>query len=364
MDGKVLIIDDDLDLLDGLVKMVEQAGFETRGAGSAAAGWEIIFQFNPDIVISDLNMQPTDGFELLSMIRNHPDISHLPVVVMTVESARHRMRRGMQLGADDYLDKPFPSADLVATIRAQLAKRKLVHAAIDKQVAQLRANLTFALPHEMNTPLAVILGMAQVIMEDEQVPGEARHMAEGIIKAGQRLNRLFNNFLLYSQCEQMALDRAALAELRRAFTRDPQASITAQSHALAQQLGRSHDLVLELGGAGVAISETYLAKILGELLDNAFKYSAPGKPVTVRTSREGDRFLLVVQDQGRGFPAGAARDVGAFVQFNRKLHEQQGLGLGLIIARRLTEMHGGQLHILSQSGAGTTVEIRLPGAPQ
>ncbi len=362
--GKVLIIDDDLELLDSLVKLVAAAGFDARGAGSATAGWEMIFQFGPDIVISDINMQPVNGFELLSMIRNHPDISHLPVIVMTVESDRLRMRKGMQLGADDYLDKPFPAAELVATIRTQLDKRKLVRAAIDKQVGQLRANLAFALPHEFNTPLAVILGMAQVIVEDEQAAAQTRHMAEGIIKAGQRLSRLVKNFLLYSQCEQMALDPAATAELRAAHTPATRDLISLEARTRAEQMGRSHDLVLEVDESGVAMGDQHLVKILGELIDNAFKYSAPGKAVTVRTRPEGRNLLLSVTDHGRGFPAGAAREVGAFVQFNRKLHEQQGMGLGLAIVRRLAEMHGGSLQIHNAGEAGTTVEVRLPAHPQ
>jgi two-component system sensor histidine kinase/response regulator len=358
MNGKVLIIDDDDGLREALMIMVEQAGFEVRGAGSVPAAWDEIFRFNPDLVVSDINMKPVDGFELLAMIRKHPDIAHLPVIIMTVESARARIRKGMQLGADDYLDKPFASGELVAAIRTQLGKRQQVRTAIDKHVQELRNNISAALPHEFNTPLAAIMGLAEVILEDTKLPDSVRQLADGIMKASQRLHRLTNNFLLYAQCEQLAQDPAAVAELRQESLSATQGLLADHARAVARHVGRTGDLVLELADGGAAIN--YLAKIQNELLDNAFKYSPPGKPVVVKTSIADGRFMLSISDQGHGFPAAAAREIGAFRQFDRKLREQQGAGFGLVIARRLAEMHSGQLRIESQSGGGTTVVVALP----
>jgi two-component system sensor histidine kinase/response regulator len=72
--------------------------------------------------------------------------------------------------------------------------------------------------------------------------------------------------------------------------------------------------------------------------------------------------VLSVSDQGRGFSPEHISRVGAYMQFDRTLHEQQGLGLGLTIARRLTELHGGTLAIQSEKNAGTTVVVKLPKA--
>ena len=67
-----------------------------------------------------------------------------------------------------------------------------------------------------------------------------------------------------------------------------------------------------------------------------------------------------MDDLGRGFSTDQITKVGAYMQFDRKLHEQQGLGLGLSIAKRLTELHGGALVIQSQKGEGTNIQVRLP----
>ena len=110
----------------------------------------------------------------------------------------------------------------------------------------------------------------------------------------------------------------------------------------------------------VPISEEYLSKIVGELVQNAFKFSQPNSPVSVGLSDLNDGITLVVADQGRGFSTDHINKVGAYMQFDRKMHEQQGLGLGLTICKRLTELHGGALTLQSDVGTGTTVTVKLP----
>lgn len=119
---------------------------------------------------------------------------------------------------------------------------------------------------------------------------------------------------------------------------------------------------MELAEKPVAISEEYLTKIVDELVHNAFKFSKAGKPVKILLSATDvdNALMMTISDQGRGLEADHIRKVGAYMQFERKLQEQQGLGLGLIIAKRLTELHGGSLVIQSELGKGTTVVVRLP----
>ena len=119
--------------------------------------------------------------------------------------------------------------------------------------------------------------------------------------------------------------------------------------------------MLELTDVPVPISEEYLAKIVDELVQNAFKFSPPSSPVRVAlVNNSPDTVTLTVADSGRGLSTEHITKIGAYMQFDRKMHEQQGLGLGLTICKRLTELHGGTLTIQSDQGAGTTVTVRLP----
>ena len=131
----------------------------------------------------------------------------------------------------------------------------------------------------------------------------------------------------------------------------------------AEEAARAGDLQLQLSDTPIPMSEEYLGKVADELIHNAFKFSPPGGAVRVELSKTPDTVALSVSDHGRGFSTEQIARVGAYMQFDRTLHEQQGIGLGLAIARRLTELHGGTLTIQSEKGVGTSVVMRLPKAP-
>jgi signal transduction histidine kinase len=112
----------------------------------------------------------------------------------------------------------------------------------------------------------------------------------------------------------------------------------------------------------VVIAPDRFRKAIEELVDNAFKFSRVGSPVRIQTRAVGRQCTIRVTDSGRGMTAEQIAKVGAHMQFERRFYEQQGAGLGLIIARRLAELHGGELTIQSVPMEQTTVELTLPRA--
>src|SRR5262249_26603871 len=94
----------------------------------------------------------------------------------------------------------------------------------------------------------------------------------------------------------------------------------------------------------------------------AFKFSTAGTPVRVSSSTDPIYYALTIEDRGVGMEPDQVARIGAYTQFNRKTHEQQGSGLGLTLARRITELHGGKFNVQSQRGLGTIVSLRLPVA--
>lgn len=110
----------------------------------------------------------------------------------------------------------------------------------------------------------------------------------------------------------------------------------------------------------MSIDDHWFGKIVGELVDNAFKFSKPGQLVKVENYLRDDRFILSVSDRGRGMTLEQITQVGAYSQFERKLYEQQGSGLGLAITKRLTELYQGELKIESILNEQTTITVSLP----
>lgn len=181
-----------------------------------------------------------------------------------------------------------------------------------------------------------------------------------IQKAGRRLQRLLENFVIYSQIEVFASDPARLAAFRKSQLPQTADLIGPLSRTKAESWGRLADLAVDLTAGPVAIAESYLTKICEELLDNAFKFSVAGTQVMVRTYCDRDDFVLSIADSGRGMTSEQVANLGAYVQFERKFYEQQGTGLGLVIAKRLTEMHGGRMELDMSCGQGLTVRVHLP----
>jgi signal transduction histidine kinase len=187
-------------------------------------------------------------------------------------------------------------------------------------------------------------------------------MGRTIHDSGKRLERSIENFLIYSQLELLRGDQQKISALRHKRTEAPSAVIERHAKTQADAARRSSELTLSLANSPVAISEEYLAKIVDELVQNAFKFSSAGTHVNVAMAETPSSVMLSVADRGRGFSTDQITKVGAYMQFDRKMQEQQGLGLGLIIAKRLTELHGGTLAIQSEPGRATTITVKLPKA--
>ena len=138
--------------------------------------------------------------------------------------------------------------------------------------------------------------------------------------------------------------------------------VATAARATADRHERSADLQLEITPLTQPLAEDKLTIIVEELVDNACNFSRKGTPVSVRLAREGPQIALRVADQGRGMTPVQVQHVGTFQQFDRRKYEQQGLGLGLALVRKLASLHGGDLQIDSQPGAGTTCTLLLPAA--
>jgi signal transduction histidine kinase len=129
----------------------------------------------------------------------------------------------------------------------------------------------------------------------------------------------------------------------------------------AQQVNRESDVEMALSeNVTVRVSDHDLGKVVEELVDNAFKFSESGTPISVTTSVEDGHYVLKVNNHGHGMTPEQIEAIGAYMQFNRWFYEQQGSGLGLAIAKRLTELYQGTLTIESIINEAVTVIVRLP----
>ena len=357
----VLVIDDDNRLRPVLLAGLEAHGFRTIGAENAEKGAELARANLPDLILCDIDMPGMDGRQLLKNLRKDPELADRQFVLMTGNTAYADPRTAMDIGADDFMLKPFNMADLTACVTARLRRADISRHLETRVIEQLRANLHATLPHEFFTPLASVFGLTDILLEelDDLDKEEMRKILGDIQIASRRLHRTLRNYLAILEIDQArggaqppALEPEVVAN-----------SLHQGIAAAADRHGRRADLSVELPALGaVRLSSGHLASLAEELVDNALSASRRETKVDIRLVREGAKLVFSVADHGRGMSPKQLQQLGVFQQHDRKKFEQQGLGLGLVLVRRILLRAHGDLRLESEAGVGTTVRATLPVA--
>ena len=359
---KILVIEDEESIRENILELLEAEDFQGIGAINGKIGIKMAIDQIPDLILCDMMMPETDGHGVLKALRSEPLTATIPFIFLTAKADKSDIRRGMELGADDYITKPCTPQELLKAIAIRLEKHKAISRKSQKTLDELRTNISMSLPHELRTPLNAILGFSELMLSEYQVFEESDilDMLGQINTSGHRLYRLIQNFLLYAELEIAATNPELLKEMRSSEFSCIKSLLTQKAQQQAKLVNRTDDLQLNLEDFSVAIDSVKLAKIVEELLDNAFKFSLEGTPVLLTTLVEDQTFILSVKDQGRGMTADQIAQLEAYRQFDRKLYQQAGLGLGLAIVQRLAELHGGEFKIESLPQQETIVCVSLP----
>jgi signal transduction histidine kinase len=361
---KVAVIDDQDYILESTQLLLEFEGYTVRTASNGKKGIELIEDFLPDLILCDISMPEMDGYGVLTYIRSHSTLSSTPFVFLTARAERSDMRAGMGKGADDYLIKPYTRDELIAVVAIQFEKRERIEQKMTERAGEVARNVTYALPHEFRIVLNQVMGSAKYLKSIAAVATEPQiiEMTDDILSSSQRLFRITENFLTYVQIESFKADPEMHKRMRAFRTVEPGATMYDLVMAKAMKFARAEDLSIkgEVEGIAIEISTENFNKVLEELMDNALRFSENGTPIVVSMSANAKFFTVEIKDYGRGMSADQIANIGAYTQFNRMIHEQQGVGLGLIISKRIVELHDGDFSIESHEGKGTTVTFSLP----
>jgi signal transduction histidine kinase len=363
--AKILVIDDDQLIRSSLQDALHLQEFTAIAAHNGEVGLQLALTELPDLILCDVNMPGMSGYEVLTALRQNSATALIPVIFLTARTERSDVRKGMDLGADDYLYKPFVLKELLSAIASRLEKKALLERQAAAQLDELRSTISLSLPHELHTPLNVILGMSEILTKEHSHFGrtEIIEIAETINSSAKRLYRLTQNFLLYAKLELTSRDPKRLHAFQESLKLEWSEvcqTFSLIAHKKAMEANRETDLKLHLQECDVQISETYLRKIAEELIDNAFKFSQAGTAVEILAEPQVNTVVISITDYGRGITSEQIASIGAYHQFERKFYEQQGTGLGLAIAKRLVELHHGKFTIASQLAKQTTVRLTLP----
>ncbi len=362
---KILIIEDDVQILEALEDILSLEDYEVHTAKNGRIGVEQAMKHIPDLIISDIMMPELDGYGVLKALRQNPVTFAIPFLFLTAKAEKSTQRFGMEIGADDYITKPFENEEIIRAVRSRLDKFSTIEKHFNKKLRELQSYISASLPHELRSPLNVILGFSQIIdsSEPEELNfDEIKMMNKNILDAGKRLLRIVVNYSYYTKLYQTD----NIKQLYSGHTTtihlcdNPKMVIRDFASEVAKRYHKDNELVLMLDNVPLAIPEEYLIKIVEEISDNAFKFSDPGTTVKILSMIEGDMYCIAFTNSGRGMSQDQIRNIGAFIQFERNEFEQQGSGLGLAIVRKILELYSGTFQIDSAPGDFTTVKVSIP----
>ncbi|TAE40428.1 MAG: hybrid sensor histidine kinase/response regulator [Oscillatoriales cyanobacterium] len=371
----ILVIDDEPDNFDVIETLLNEPDYVLHYAASGSSAIASLKLFDPDVILLDVMMPEIDGIEVCKQIKAMPQWEPVPIIMVTALTTKEDLARCLEAGADDFISKPVNGIELRARLKSMLRVKqqydrieslsKLQENTIQllqNNLDELCGNLVSTLPHELNTPLNGIFGVIGLLVDEYQDMSseEVNELLVIAQKSALRLQKLTKRFLHYAQLE-MFTSNPDFAETRN--THQPHIStqllIENAIKAQAETVNRVNDLVWELENVEITMSERDFTCTLDELLENAFKFSKPGTPVQVSSQLKNETFYLSISDRGRGMTAEQIAQIGAFTQFERNYYQQQGIGLGLKIVKKIVELYGGNFGISSVVNEWTTVHIEL-----
>jgi CRP-like cAMP-binding protein/CheY-like chemotaxis protein len=123
---KILVIEDNADMRDNIAEILELANYQVITAKNGKEGVQLVYSEKPDLIVCDIMMPELDGYGVLSILSKDPATADIPFVFLTAKAEKQDMRKGMEMGADDYLTKPFTDTDLINAIKARLDKHQRI----------------------------------------------------------------------------------------------------------------------------------------------------------------------------------------------------------------------------------------------
>jgi CheY-like chemotaxis protein len=363
---KILVIDDAEFILESTATLLEFEGYNVMTANDGIEGVEKAEKSLPDLILCDISMPNMDGYGVVQKVRTIPELKTIPFIFLTAFTEKANMRQGMELGADDFLVKPYTRDELLAAIDSQWKKHSIIEETVQKKVDAVGKNVTYALPHEFRTVLNQIMGSARFLSTNPEdlEADEIRELAGDIKDSAKRLIKITENFLAYVKIESLLTNPIQRQALKNHSTEEPCAHFYDIITNAAYEDERTGDLQFgeTVDSVKVNISTESYHKLVDELSSNALKFSDKNTPIKINIKESEDKKLLVhvIEDFGRGMTKEQINDIGALVQFERTIYEQQGVGLGLVIAKKLVELYDGEFDIKSTLGKGTKISFGLP----
>lgn len=407
--GNILIIDDKRSDIRLLSKTLSEQGYIVRGAAKGKMGIKAAQADPPDLILLDIRMPDLDGYAVCEQLKSHPKTQDIPIIFLSALDDVLDKVRAFQIGAVDYITKPFQIEEVLARVNNQIIVRHLTKQLIEKSqqlesqnqqlqkeiierskaektaeaASKAKSDFVANMSHELRTPLNAILGFTQLMNRDKHLSDEQEEYLEIINRSGEYLLGLIDDVLELSKIES---GRFALNLNSFDFYRFLD-SIEEMFQMKAEQKGLY--LAIVVSSAVPQYIRTDQQKLRGcliNLIGNAIKFTQSGGVVLQvklgnreRQERENEEdeeyrenrqdkklsssphsLIFEVKDTGSGIAPDEINTIfQAFAQTETGRNSEEGAGLGLAITQKFVLMMGGEITVRSTVGKGTTFRFDI-----
>ncbi|WP_342088667.1 ATP-binding protein [Dyadobacter sp. OTU695] len=373
----ILIADDNADMREHIRSLLGSK-YKTLIASNGVEALDLIRNHRPALVLSDIMMPEMDGIGLLRAVKSDPAVCHTPVILITARAGEESRIEGIEIGADDYIVKPFSSRELIVRAQAQIRmsnERNRITDELERKVEQrtqelLNANkelesFNYVASHDLQEPLRKIQTFIHLIERNNFDSELSKGYFQKIYTSAERMGELIRSVLSYSRLSKNgeALQQVDLNKVIEDIRIDFELAI------------QEKQAVLVVGELPVVRANLLqMSQLFSNLISNSLKFSAVAPEIRITGGRKtGSEIPLAsselahrsyhyicVSDNGIGFEPEFSEKIFALFQRLHRRSEYAGTGIGLSIVKKIVEQHDGFISAESHPGEGATFHVWLP----